>query len=419
MNLSSMADAYKYSHPLMYPEDLTYLYSYAFARNQDAMLFGLQYLIKKYLAPENLGTYDTRLASYLGDAVSADFADRWDELMEVTEGKYLPIRIKSVPEGVMIGKGEALFTVENTDRRFPWLTTFVETLLLKCWYPSTIATRSRNLYTALSELWYANVDRGIGMEYLVHDFGYRGATSEESSALASAAHLLSFRGTDTTSGLYLLNEYYDIPFEKTAKTIPASEHSVMMMGSDETMISRILDTTNGVVSIVIDTHNYLDCLTGVICGTLCERIKNRTAPVVIRPDSGDPKLWIPFTLGSLEAAFGVAYNTQGKKVLKSVRVIWGDGLTPEKIVELMEMVIDFGFSPENIVFGMGGALHNGVDRDTLGFTSKVAQAGFADGHFEDVHKQAVGKETRAGRQQVYGGRIVYDNGLIEWPVVRL
>jgi nicotinamide phosphoribosyltransferase len=42
----------------------------------------------------------------------------------------LPIRIKAVPEGKIIPRGNVLFTVENTDPDFFWLTNYIEVILL-------------------------------------------------------------------------------------------------------------------------------------------------------------------------------------------------------------------------------------------------------------------------------------------------
>lgn len=404
-NLWAMGDAYKYTHGKMYPENVEYMYGYAFARKRNVLFFGLRYLIENYFKPS--AGYDPRMASYIGQGFEA----QWAELMEVTDGgKWLPLRIVAVQEGSAVFAEEALFTVENTDPRFPWLVTFVETLLLKVWYPTTIATRSRLLFYDLERLWYDVSEQRP--TYTVHDFGYRGATSEESAALASAAHLMSFLGTDTTSGLYLLEKYYDIPFEKTASTIPASEHSVMMMGNDHDMISHILDVTpdDQMVSIVLDTYDYTTCVLETICGTLAERLKSRAAPVVIRPDSGVPEHLIPWTLNVLASHFGTTDNIYGYKVLNNIRVIWGDGLTPERIVNLTKMIIDGGFSPENVTFGMGGGLHNGVDRDTYGFSFKVSEYTTSDGVAHPVSKLAPNKQTRAGRQNVRDGQVVYEDG---------
>ena len=44
---------------------------------------------------------------------------------------------------------------------------------------------------------------------MLHDFGYRGATSTESAMLSGSAHLLSFSGTDTIAALSIPGNYYN------------------------------------------------------------------------------------------------------------------------------------------------------------------------------------------------------------------
>ncbi|MDE4972288.1 nicotinate phosphoribosyltransferase, partial [Francisella tularensis subsp. holarctica] len=53
---------------------------------------------------------------------------------------YLPIRIREVREGSLIPLHNVLMTIESTDEELFWLPGFVETLLLKVWYPTTVAT---------------------------------------------------------------------------------------------------------------------------------------------------------------------------------------------------------------------------------------------------------------------------------------
>ena len=57
----------------------------------------------------------------------------------------LPLRIKAVKEGSVVAAQNAIITIENTDPEFHWLTNYLETLLLKVWYPTTVATLSREI----------------------------------------------------------------------------------------------------------------------------------------------------------------------------------------------------------------------------------------------------------------------------------
>ena len=58
----------------------------------------------------------------------------------------MPVEIKAVPEGSVIPTKNVLLTIENTDPECFWLTTFLETALLRAiWYPVTVATNSREI----------------------------------------------------------------------------------------------------------------------------------------------------------------------------------------------------------------------------------------------------------------------------------
>ena len=59
--------------------------------------------------------------------------------------------------------------------------------------------------------------------FKLHDFGYRGSTSDESAALGGAAHLVNFSGTDNLAGCELAMRYYRAQMPGFA--IPAAEHS--------------------------------------------------------------------------------------------------------------------------------------------------------------------------------------------------
>lgn len=69
--------------------------------------------------------------------------------------------------------------------------------------------------------------------------------------------------------------------------------------------------------------------------------------------------------------FGGRTNSKGFKVLDDhVRVIQGDGVNYDSIKDILDMMVEEKFSVENIVFGMGGALLQKVDRDTQKFAFK-------------------------------------------------
>ena len=119
----------------------------------------------------------------------------------------LPLEIKAVKEGTVVPSKNALITVVNTDPECYWLPGYIETLLLQVWYPTTVATNSYNMKKEILRYLKKSGDpTQIGFK--LHDFGFRGSTSVESSSIGGGAHLVNFLGTDTLSALEFLNKYY-------------------------------------------------------------------------------------------------------------------------------------------------------------------------------------------------------------------
>jgi len=98
--------------------------------------------------------------------------------------------------------------------------------------------------------------------------------------------------------------------------------------------------------------------------------------------------------------FGFSVNRKGYKVLPScVRVIQGDGITRHSISQILDNLLAAGFSAENLVFGMGGALLQTVNRDTMEWAMKVSATEDQTGWW-DVWKSPVDqpmKQSLAGR----------------------
>ena len=89
-------------------------------------------------------------------------------------------------------------------------------------------------------------------------------------------------------------------------------------------------------------------------------------------------------------------------MLNHVRVIQGDGIDLDTIQEILDTVLKAGYSASNVVFGMGGALLQKVNRDTQKFAYKVCEATI-DGKRIPIRKEPVsdkGKWSKAGRQDL-------------------
>lgn len=97
--------------------------------------------------------------------------------------------------------------------------------------------------------------------------------------------------------------------------------------------------------------------------------------------------------------FGYTVNSKGHKVLNNVRVIQGDGINHDSIIEILMVAKDNGWSASNIAFGMGGALLQGHNRDTQKFAMKCSSI-TVNGEDREVYKDPIddhGKVSKKGR----------------------
>ena len=431
-NLLLKSDLYKYGHHAQYPEGTNKIYSYFTARGSrikgidKVKFFGLRYFIEEYLTQailkNDIDEFRYFVETSLGkSAVSKKIVA---DLQYIVDVGYLPIEIKALPEMEEYPLQTPLFTITNTEPRFYWLVNFLETLLMKVAFPTTVATISAELRRT-SE-WFASktCDDNGHCAYQNHDFSYRSHHSEESACLAGAAHLLSFDGTDTMGAIELLAKYYGI---HKGVSVSATEHSVMCMYGEEgefDCYNRLLDIyPEGILSIVSDTYDYFRVLTDYL-PRLKERIMARNGKVVIRPDSspktpleivcGDPEApyGSPEQRGTLELlgeTFGYTINSKGYKVLNPhIGLIYGDGISPEMGRKILEMMAWKKWASSNIVFGVGGYTYSYVTRDTFGFAIK-ATYGEVNGVPRQVYKNPkTDSKKRSAKGLLYVGQ--HDDG---------
>jgi nicotinamide phosphoribosyltransferase len=82
-----------------------------------------------------------------------------------------------------------------------------------------------------------------------------------------------------------------------------------------------------------------------------------------------------------------------------VRLIQGDGVNERTIRNILGRFQAFGWSADNIAFGMGGALLQIVNRDTQRFAMKCSSIE-VNGEWRDVQKDPItdsGKKSKKGR----------------------
>jgi nicotinamide phosphoribosyltransferase len=403
-NLILDTDSYKASHYLQYPPGTSALFAYLESRGgkyNSTVFFGLQYLLLQYLTkPPTLSDVDE--AAHFFKAHGLPFPE--DAWRDVARQGYIPLRIRAVSEGTVVPTGHALMTVESTDPKAFWMVTWFETMLMRLWYPITVATQSREIKKVIATYLQRTSDNpDAELPFKLHDFGSRGVSSRESAGIGGMAHLVNFKGSDTVWGVHFANRYYHEPM--AGFSIPAAEHStVTTWGRDGESAAfanmlRQFAKPGAILAVVSDSYD-LDHAVSVIWGReLKHQVLASGATVVIRPDSGDPTTMVLNTLNRLAETYGTKINQKGFRVLNTVRVIQGDGVNQSSIEKILAAITEAGYSTTNVAFGMGGALLQQVDRDTQRFAYKTSAAKI-NGLWFDVRKEPItdpGKWSKGGR----------------------
>lgn len=406
-------DSYKPSHWLQYPRNTDGTFFYGSSRgglHDRTVFFGLQYIINEYLTtPITMEQIDEAEEILTQHGVPFNRAG-W-ELIVKEHGGYLPLVVYSVPEGSIVTTHNALFTVEVTDPRLFWLPSYFETLLLRVWYPTTVATISWDIKQSIREALEQTSDDPEGqLPFKLHDFGARGASSAETAAIGGAAHIVNFMGSDTLSGILMLRKHY---FAKMpAFSIPAAEHSTITSWGRENEVEayrnmlKVYGKPNALLAVVSDSYDIYNAITNLWGKELKQEVIDSGAIVVVRPDSGDPVEVVSKCLDLLASAFGFTVNSKGYTVLNNVRLIQGDGVNPTSIRAILKRVVASGYSVDNIAFGMGGALLQKCDRDTQKFAFKCS-ATRINGTWHDTYKDPVddkGKTSLKGRLRLFRHR---------------
>jgi nicotinamide phosphoribosyltransferase len=371
-------------------------------------MFGLQAFIKEYLL-EPITQSDIDIADEIITAHGEPFNRAgWQYILDKHAG-YLPVVIRSVAEGTVVPVSNVLATIENTDPECFWLTTWLETALLRAiWYPTTVATQSWKIKQVILDALEKTGDPAL-IDFKLHDFGARGVSSQESAGIGGASHLINFMGTDTITGVLFAREYYNAGV--AGFSIPAAEHSTITSWGRDGEVDAYRNMLNqfakpgAIVAIVSDSYDIYNAVDKLWGEELRQQVIDSGATVVIRPDSGDPDIVCRQLVQKLDAKFGSTVNSKGFKVLNNVRLIQGDGVNEHTIRMILGSFQVYGYSADNIAFGMGGALLQQVDRDTQRFAMKCSSAEI-NGEWVDVQKDPItdsGKKSKAGRVTLWKG----------------
>lgn len=408
INPLTAIDFYKSGHRVQYPEGTTMVYSNFTPRsnklsnlpdnNDHIVFFGLQYFIKDFLIrawneeffqkPKDsvVSAYKRRMDTALGpDAIPVDHIEALHDL------GFLPLEIRALPEGSRIPMRVPCLTIHNTHPDFFWLVNYIESVMSCYLWKACVSATTARWYRRLFDKSAIETVGDAGFcQFQGHDFSFRGMSGPQDAALSGAAHLLSFSGTDTVLAIDFLEQCYGADAEKEliGCSVPATEHSIMCMGSKESEIDtyrRLLTRVypKGIVSIVSDTWDFWKVVTEHVT-TLHQEIMSRDGKLVIRPDSGDP---VKIICGDLEApaespafkgaieclwdVFGGTVSDQGYKVLDPhIALIYGDSITPHRALNIMDGLKRKKFASTNVVLGIGSYTYQYATRDTYGFAVK-------------------------------------------------
>jgi len=384
------------------------------------VFFGLQAFIKEYLTGQAICLNDIHEAEEFFKAHGEPFNFHgWNYILRKHNG-HLPVRIDALPEGMRVPVGTPLVTIVNTDPECFWLTSYLETALLRAvWYPTTVATISHYIKTIIKHNLEETGDIA-GLPFKLHDFGARGVSSNESAMLGGMAHLVNFQGSDTVQGVVAAARYYNEPM--AGFSIPAAEHSTITTWGKtfegETAAYANMIEKYGlpgqIFAVVSDSYDIYKACEEIWGGSLKQQVIDSGATLVVRPDSGDPVAVTLRVIQILDEKFGSTRNAKGFKVLNHVRIIQGDGVNPSSIEAILMNYQAHGYSGDNIAFGMGGALLQHMNRDTQEFAMK-ASAIRINGEWRDVSKNPIGQASKKSK----GGRftVTWERG--EWTTMPL
>lgn len=326
------ADFYKVSHIDMYSTKSEIIQDNMTPRNakyfphfsdsdQRVMMAGLQGFIKWFLMDMFNNNFfklskEEALREYkeICDlSIGLDQVSLWG-FEKLHDLGYLPIEIRSLPEGTLSPVQVPLFTIQNTHPDFYWLPNYLESVISsETWKTITTATTFWQ-YRKLSEKWAElTCDNNAHVPFQNHCFAYRGESGTHDAAQSEFGQLINSMGTDTIPAILYANRYYNMKGKPVSFSVPASEHSVATtnigfivarlqgenpdLSLDEArflaeveFLKRYITEIypSGFVSYVADSYSFWDIITKAAT-MLKSEIMSRDGRLIFRPDSGVPE----------------------------------------------------------------------------------------------------------------------------------
>jgi nicotinamide phosphoribosyltransferase len=229
--------------------------------------------------------------------------------------------------------------------------------------------------------------------------------------IGGSAHLTAFQGTDTIVSMPFASQWYGANPETVGFSVNATEHNVMTARGEEgefQVFEEILDEfPTGILSVVIDSYNWKRFVNSY-ARQLREKILARDGVVVFRPDSGNPRVVMDEVLEMLYDIFPGSMHGKYRKLNEKVGLIWGDGITPKEVKELVSYFHLKNESISNFVFGMGGGRLQKVNRDTQRSAFK-SSAQCRSGEWHNIFKNPIDQSKKSKKGMLSLHR--YPNGV--------
>ncbi len=272
----------------------------------------------------------------------------YQHFVDLHKLRYLPVRIKALPEGIFTKPNIPHMTGINTVDGYAWLGLYLETLVSKLAWQGPIVATIAHKFKSNAVDWVKKTDpENLWLaDYMCHDFHSRGGNPFTSIAVG-LGHAMSNLGSDTLNVIPASRYYYDFDENDVPIfSVTASEHSVTCTGlfryedllkkgllndkikefysfdlpcegsvdnPDYLTIAEWLNLRDwliifpdGVLSGVADTMNLWKYINHVVA-RLKKEILARNGKFVVRPDSGEP---VDIICGTQN---GYGYNETGFK----------------------------------------------------------------------------------------------------------
>ena len=394
-NIILACDTYKFDHHFEYPTDTKKLYSVIVPRKSSKYSTEIVAMGQTFVAAL---LSKVRIEEWMIDEAEIEINQQgyefnrtdWEIIAREMSGK-LPLAVYAVEEGRVVKPQTPILGIINTDDRFAWLVSYLETWVQEMvWKMSTVSSHcrvARGLFVKYMTKTGADMTM---LNYKYHNFGDRGADSpHEAPIMAGIAHAALFDGSDCARANGYIKSLYRTSTSYTSSVV-ATEHSVMCSHSDavkhddfgaakmavERLYHVVERSKKGIgiplMSVVIDTYDSRRFVRDYMGGIFKDAIIASGGKMVMRPDSGKLNEEPILVAQDLDATFGSTINPAGFKVLHpSVGIIQGDGIKIETLESLLQAFVAAGYSIDNLVTGAGGGITHDGSRDDFSFSMKA------------------------------------------------